>query len=422
MLRLLKFVIGGSHPRYFFILFCLLMNNVMVLYGQASGTALIISEDSCYLVIDGETKLSIVGNRPVSIELSEGQHIIQNKSSGEHQVIDIEGGKQIVVQLKRDDSQEINKIEDTRTSLRLADLSINVPGGLTLGAHVLAELDYETDGTPFFPYFFQKGDDITINIERLNKKGTYTLEIYSYPEGVKVYSHYRFDGLVDQKVRIHHDGIYVIEIGTNHVFDRKVRYTLDRTPFYQDDSIVSSRVEKRIKFDLVTVQKPTEYWVNSTSNETWKGGSSRITIPVNLPYNTKEWYYVFSASRSNEETKEATKTFDLAGKLAELMLGAPGMAVSLGLDVMSSPPGSDYCDVFLVDHTNAGYFRQGRQFSYWVEGSRENVMSGSIKMVKDHGKSLQLGFRNRNSLHGISVGVEVVALVFEEYYSQVDEP
>ncbi len=410
---------------YVMCLLCLLTTSCLNLYGQAkkTGTALIFCEDSCEIVVDGIDSLSIIGNQPVPLELSGGQHLIQNRSFGGVQIVEIESGKQIIVNLKSQltENEAIAK-EVNQEVLRLADLSINIPGGLTLGAYALAEMDYETNGMPFFPYYFQKGDEVTINISRLTKKGTMTLEVYSYPEGEKVYSHYRFDSLENEKISIHRDGIYVIEIGTNHMFDRKVKYTIDRKLSESQDSVVSSRVERRTKYELITVQSPTIYWVNSTSNEYWKGGSSRITIPVNLPANTVEWYYVFTASRSDEQTKKVTNDFNLAGKLTTYLLGLPGPIVDAGFTLIGSPPGSDYCDVFLTNHENARYFKQGLRFNYWNDGSRENVMSGSIKVVTDHGQALQLGFKNRNTYHGISVGVEVVALVSQDYYAQVDSP
>ena len=74
----------------------------------------------------------------------------------------------------------------------------------------------------------------------------------------------------------------------------------------------------KIKLETTTVQNE-KYYLNSTSNALLKGGKNRIIIPVNLPENTQEWYYVFSASRDENDIKNTLSSFNLASQLTKFI-------------------------------------------------------------------------------------------------------
>lgn len=411
------------NPIFSALFFVFLAINIS--FSQETGTLLIVSMNDCTIVIDGMEEHTLSKGKPLVVSLGEGQHFLQRKDSEYSQVIEIEANKQVVCQLKSEEESatdtEANQSfkRDVQVEV-VADLSLSIPGGFSLGAHALNGGDYESSGVPIFLYYFQKGDKIQIDIQMLNKKGTNSIELYSYPDLNKVFSVYAFENLQNKEIDIFRDGIYVIEIGTNYAFDRNVTFKLTRS-IGNPDEYKSFRVEKRRSYELKSIQEPITSWVNSTSNETWKGGKSKIVFPINLPPNTLEWYYVFTASRSAEETKAVMNNVDLFGELGNVVLGLSGPVLGLGLDIITAPPGSNYCDVFLLDQTNSILFQQDQQFRHWVEGSRGNVTSGKIKIANQYGSPLYVGVRNTDSFHGISVGIEIVALTFSEFYSQVDE-
>lgn len=39
------------------------------------------------------------------------------------------------------------------------------------------------------------------------------------------------------------------------------------------------------------VVSPSKYYINSGSNANFKGGNSRVIVPVDLPEGTTEWYW-----------------------------------------------------------------------------------------------------------------------------------
>lgn len=94
--------------------------------------------------------------------------------------------------------------------------------------------------------------------------------------------------------------------------------------------------------------------------------------------------------------------------------------LSQGTDAITQPPGSDYCDVSLLDQNNFQLFETGGTSRYYLEGSRSNIQSGKVRVVKSLFTPSYLGFRNADSFHGISVGVEVAVVVATRYYSSVD--
>jgi hypothetical protein len=217
----------------------------------------------------------------------------------------------------------------------------------------------------------------------------------------------------------------VLQIETNYTFDRSLRLTIDRFINPDTEKVLDSKVEIRKKYDVVSVQEPTSFWLNSTSHETWKGGKSRITLPVQLPANTVEWYYIFSASRDQAVIDNTLQGFSLAKDLGGFLLKSTGYGMaegvlSQGIDAITQPPGSDYCDVSLVDQNNFQLYESGAAARYYPEGSRSNIQSGKIRVVETLFTPSYLGFKNGDSYHGISVGVEVVAVTVTQYYSSVD--
>lgn len=415
------------------ILTLLLVFLSLTAYAQDTGTLLVVSKTDCVLTIDADKTYAIEAAAPFKIDLLAGSHVVQQgcmldaNGNAAVEVIEIKSGENLVMQLSGE--PKAKAIKQTAVSeakrVTLINSEINVPGGLTIAAQDANGADYTTSGIPIFHYYFQKGDQVLLNIEKMNKKGTSSVLFRSYPDGNVIYSQQKFDNLRGQRIDIQTDGIYVLQIETNYTFDRSLRLTIDRFINPDNDNVLDSKVEIRTKYDVVSVQEPTTLWVNSTSNETWKGGKSRVTLPIQLPSNTVEWYYIFTASRDKAVVNNTLAGFSLVKDLGSFVLNSTGNGIaddflSQGIDAITQPPGSDYCDVSLLDQNNFQLFQSGGGARYYPEGSRSNIQAGKVRVVESLFTPCYLGFRNKDSFHGISVGVEVAAVVATWYYSSVD--
>lgn len=162
------------------------------------------------------------------------------------------------------------------------------------------------------------------------------------------------------------------------------------------------------KLETVTLQNE-KFYVNSRSNAFIKGGKSRVLVPVNLPENTVEWYYVFTASRNEDEVKQTLNTFNLASVLSGYIKRDADLKSAVAN--MVTPPGAEICDIYLLDEKNAWQFTDKEDFSYNLNASRENYKSGLVRVWDTNANKVYLGLSNPDNLHGIHIAVEVVAVV-----------
>jgi hypothetical protein len=99
----------------------------------------------------------------------------------------------------------------------------------------------------------------------------------------------------------------------------------------------------------------------------------------------------------------------LASDLSKLLdsSGSLGFAIEL----LSVPPGADYCDVYLIDNNNYSVFLNKNPFSYYPVGTRENIKSANVEVSSKFESSIYLGIKNPDSMHGINVVIKVAAIV-----------
>jgi hypothetical protein len=125
-----------------------------------------------------------------------------------------------------------------------------------------------------------------------------------------------------------------------------------------------------------------------------------------------EWYYTFSSNREESDKNAVKNNLKLASQITKV-IDATGIT-SLVVDQLLAPPGGDICDVYLLDAYNIGPFNQKNVFHYIVEGSRENIKQGTIKITNKELPIYYIGIKNPSNLYGIDVSLEVVAIVLEE--------
>ncbi|KOY85067.1 hypothetical protein AD998_01900 [bacterium 336/3] len=286
-------------------------------------------------------------------------------------------------------------------------------------------------GQEVFYFGFAEGDQLIFSFQEVNGKELKEIEISEWNVSSK-FMDYKSKKIDNKVLNINKTGIYQFRFYNSSLGGRVCKFKLQRIPMSDATKKFDSNVYKRIVYDTIynTVKenylvkkeyKPisivpvTDFYVNSGSNATFKNGKSRITVPVNLPKNTQEWYYEFSASREKSDINKAKLAFNLLGQLSKLV-DKTG-ATSIGINMLTAPPGSDYCDVYLLDYNNSQLFELKAAYSYFTSGTRLNIKSGIVKMPGGAGQTFYIGIKNPNDLYGIQAAIDVVAIVLEEEWA-----
>ena len=405
-------ILIGSSPSY--------------LFAQDASTILVLSNKSGKLIFDGEEKGNCEANIPFKVVSTPGEHYVQVRTiengniEDKGDVVVLEPAKQKVFKITFDES---SSPPATSMEIVVADLNFSIPGLTTVGSWANAN---PGQSYPYPTHFvaFEKGDEIIVNTSMTNKKGTNVMEVRTYPGNVLKYSNNSFTDLENLRIKVEERSIYQLVFATNHIFDRNCLLTIKRKPASADAGSFNTNVSLQRVSRTISVVESASQFINSGSNAAFKGGTSRIVVPVNLPPNTVEWFYRFSASRSKEEIENTRKGVSLFTELTKLLLDATGVgmvvtkAVSIGIEQLTMPPGSDYCDIYLLTYDNISNFEAKNDdlVKYILEGSRQNLMSGNVKVTCCNQGQFYLGVKNPSPVDGIHVSIEVIAITATDEY------
>lgn len=152
-----------------------------------------------------------------------------------------------------------------------------------------------------------------------------------------------------------------------------------------------------------------EFYLNSISNETWRGGRSKTILPVELPEGTVEWYYEFTASRNKAIQKANVDQFSLASQLTSLVDNTGILSASVNM--LTAPPGGDVCNLYLIDGQFYNPFLSGKEFEHYSTGSRQNFKSGIVQVRGLKINRPMIGIKNPDGYYGINVSLKIVAIV-----------
>lgn len=154
------------------------------------------------------------------------------------------------------------------------------------------------------------------------------------------------------------------------------------------------------------------FYLNSRSNDLLKGGKSRVLLPIALPKNTVSWYYVFSASREEQDIKNTIKSFGLASTLSNYI--DTKNSFSGAVENLNPPPGANICDIYLLNEENALLFKQKEDYVPYLFGSRENYKSGIVNIKNNNTGTYYLGLNNPDNIYGIHIGIEVICIIEQQ--------
>lgn len=151
-----------------------------------------------------------------------------------------------------------------------------------------------------------------------------------------------------------------------------------------------------------------KYYLHSRSNALLKGGKNRVIIPLQLPEDIKEWYLSFTASRSEKDIKNTMQSFNLAAELSGFVKKSNNLQQAM--KQVYTPPGANICDLYLFDENNARAFKAKEEYTYIAEGTRENIKSGTIRLIQNTNNQYYLGINNPDNLYGLHIAISAVGI------------
>lgn len=380
-------------------------------FTQDSATLLIVANKNARVMFDGEKIGTVTKNVPGKFEVTAGEHYLQvicqcPEQNEKSEILALEAGTQKVLKFEF-------ALPEKREEITVAELDFAIPGVLNAAAS-----DVPVD-PPTYYYAFEEGDQMIIDLQMTNEQGTNTVQVFSYPDGRILYTNDSFQDLNKQKVSIRSKGIYGLSFSTTHAFGRDVRLTLSRIPASAETAQFDTGVALKDFYSAKVIQKAHNFFINSGTHATVKGGKSRIYLPLTFPENTVKWYYEFTAKRDDKENKSTENLLKLGSELSSLLGKMEPLA--FGIDQFTKPPGSDYCDIYLLDQTGLNNFIGKQDFARYTVGSRENLKSGIVEVPFIPARPLYLGIKNPDNFYGVNVAVEVVAIVKETRLAMLGE-
>lgn len=156
--------------------------------------------------------------------------------------------------------------------------------------------------------------------------------------------------------------------------------------------------------DTVIIQQRS-YYLNGGARAAF-GGKSRETIKIDLPKNTKRWYYSFTTSAGQDGTKLLNLGLQVA---ATLSTGGLGATVASSIQV---PPGSSTVDVIILptEHRDA-FLNKQDNYRFYPDVSVQNGKQAVQSIDNTYGNSFYVGLRNPSSMTAVNISIEVVAVV-----------
>ncbi len=137
------------------------------------------------------------------------------------------------------------------------------------------------------------------------------------------------------------------------------------------------------------------------------GGVSRVVIKIDLPKNTRKWYYSFSTTPGSDGTKLLNLGVQVAGALST------GGMTALAAKSFQVPLGSGSADVLILpaEFKDAFLNKADNNWRFFSDISLQNSKQAVQSVNNTYGNSFYIGLRNPSVLNGINVIIEVVAVV-----------
>ena len=131
------------------------------------------------------------------------------------------------------------------------------------------------------------------------------------------------------------------------------------------------------------------------------GGKSRETIKIDLPKNTKRWYYSFTTSPGVDGTKLLNLGIQVA---ATLSAGGLGKAVASAIQV---PPGSSVVDVYVLlpQFRESFLNKQDGTWRFYPDVSLQNSKQAVQSIDNNYGNSFYIGLKNPSAVSSVNISI-----------------
>ena len=157
----------------------------------------------------------------------------------------------------------------------------------------------------------------------------------------------------------------------------------------------------------ITLIEQRAYSLNGGARS-YMGGVSRATIKIDLPKNTRSWYYSFTTSPGVDGTKLLKLGLQVSATVASVGLAAAASAIDV-------PSGSGSVDVIVLptEYEDAFMNKEDNKWRMYQDVSLQNAKQAVQSIASNYGNSFYLGLRNPSAMSGINIMIEVVAVVEE---------
>lgn len=307
--------------------------------------------------------------------------------------------------------------------------SINIPGSLEVMNWKNSHPDQSYPQNPKMEFGFAAGDEIVVDFTPENKKGTRQIQITELASQSVVYSNIQFQTLEGIRIKVPKNNVYKFEFANNNLEQCQCKVCIKRIPaagatknfncnvtwktVYDTTFAMAERRTASNTYEAVMLQTPIDFSL-------LQGGKSRIAVPVTLPANTVSWYYSFSATRNSAAVPATKSSMKLFNELTRLINQSGTLA--FGTNALTQPPGANYCDIYVLDENSRTAFlnKNDGNWHYDAEGSRKNLMSGIVQVANvSANNTFYIGIKNPDATYGVSVMIEVVAIVEKTNYETV---
>ncbi|PZR23746.1 MAG: hypothetical protein DI535_23325 [Citrobacter freundii] len=337
---------------------------------NAEKEFLLISCKAGTLVIDGVEIGRIEAEDALKQKLGYGEHYLQVKTTAEkvNQTITVDSLTKSIIRIG---CEQIGK-SSSNTAQRLFSKQISLTGLIAA----------ETDENLFA---MDSGDELILNCEVLNKKGSVNIMIQELDRKTVIYQKERVNVVTNEKIRIPARGVYQLTLQTQALLGKDVQVTLDRMPGANSDPDFNTTVRK--VYD--TIPNPfltTRGRVYSTTNSR----PNKTIVPIQLPPNTDYWvYWIGLGEQSSNELKKMTDGLVSISKAFN-----PDPVTYFGLKLISELPmmkTPSTVNFYFMDTRNANAFMQGQQsYAYndlptgthiYNAYNAQNIKKNDLKLV-----------------------------------------
>lgn len=331
------------------------------------------------------------------------------------------------------------------TPVTLTTQSLRIVGSFEVATWESEHPEKKFPNNPELNFAFAQDDEIMINIQMENKKGTNRIEFIDYETRNILYSNNGFQSLENLKIRIPRTGIYTIQMATNYTFDRQCRIEVQRIPSTEQTRNFNTMVRwaekydttwnttyrdvlvgydttysERFNLELVKSELSEELILQRTErvhSRTNLSNSNKSLIKVVVPQEDidayrqkriKGWaYWIGVGEESLEVWKSNVSAFkDAATGFAGLMGATPlaGLAIGIITDLAASGMPDDVGYYFIGDEANANNFVSDLQFRNLINGKGGASFGQNQFPIKS---DFYIGLWNDNYVQGIDVFIKV---------------